>query len=99
MFGGMPRIFFDPAVAQGAMNERRGLRQFRNGGDTPPEPDDLFVFSGVYRHVGIVSEVTSNSMEIMQQNIYRKPRQRFDLIATNGGFKVQSTSLLGWLRK
>ena len=96
---GHAKDFFDAAVAQGGVNQRRGLRQFRNGGEVAPELDDLFVFGGAYGHVGIVSEVTSNSVEIVQQNIYRKPRARFGLVATNGTFVVKSKGLLGWLRK
>jgi surface antigen len=96
---GHAKDFFDPAVSQGGVNQRRGLRQFRNGGDVGPVVDDLFVFDGRYGHVGIVSEVTSNSVEIVQQNIYQKPRQRFDLVMTNGMFTVRSGALMGWLRK
>jgi surface antigen len=96
---GHAKDFFDPAVPQGGMNQRRALRQFRNGADVAPEPDDLFVFGGAYGHVGIVSEVSSNAVEIVQQNIYRKPRARFGLARTNGTFVVESKSLMGWLRK
>jgi surface antigen len=96
---GHAKEFFDPNVAQGGINQRRGLRQFRNGGDVAPAVDDLFVFTGNYGHVGIVSDVTSNSVEIVQQNIYQKPRQRFEMVATNGVFNVRSPILLGWLRK
>src|SRR4051812_4334378 len=62
---GHAKDFFDGSIPQGGMNERRGLRQFRNGGDAMPALDDLFVFNGGYGHVGIVSEVTSNSVEIV----------------------------------
>lgn len=96
---GHAKEFFDATVPQGGMNARRGLVQFQNGGNVAPLVDDLFVFTGGYGHVGIVSEVNSNSVEIVQQNIYKTPRQRFDLIATNGNFTVQSKALLGWLRK
>jgi surface antigen len=96
---GNAKDFFDPAVAQGGMNNRRGLRQYYNGSNAPPVADDLFVFSGRFGHVGIVSEVTSNSVEIVQQNIYRKPRARFPLTVTNGCCFVGSANLLGWLRK
>ena len=96
---GHAKDFFDPAVAQGGVNQRRGLRQFRNGADAAPEVDDLFVFGGMYGHVGIVSEVTSNSVEMVQQNIYGKPRARFEMVATNGNFTVQAGGLMGWLRK
>jgi surface antigen len=96
---GHAKEFFDSTTPQGGLNAKRGLRQYQNGGDVAPRVDDLFVFTGGYGHVGIVSEVTSNSVEIVQQNIYKKPRQRFELIATNGAFRVQSTTLMGWLRR
>jgi len=96
---GHAKDFFDPAVAQGEMNGRRGLRQFYNGSNAPPAVDDLFVFTGAYGHVGIVSELTSNSVEIVQQNIYGKPRARFAITMTNGCHTVLSGNLLGWLRK
>jgi hypothetical protein len=95
---GHAKDFFDPAVPQGAINQRRGLAQFRNGGDVAPALDDLFVFNGGFGHVGIVREVGSNYVEIAQQNIYRRPRQRFEMTATNGTFTVQSVNLFGWLR-
>lgn len=96
---GHAKDFFDPTVAHGAMNSRRGLKQYYNGSNAPPAADDLFVFSGRFGHVGIVSEVTSNSVEIVQQNIYGKPRARFALSVTNGCYMVGADNLMGWLRK
>jgi surface antigen len=96
---GHAKDFFDATVPQGGLNKKRGLTQFRNGGDVSPMPDDLFIFDGGYGHVGIVSEVGTNFVEIAQQNIYRKPRQRFTLTTTNGTYRVEAGNLLGWLRK
>ena len=96
---GHAKDFFDPAVAQGGMNPRRGLRQFYNGSNAPPIVDDVFVFTGRYGHVGIVSNVSSNAVEIFQQNIYGKPRARFGVSVTNGCYTVASGNLMGWLRK
>jgi surface antigen len=95
---GHAKDFFDATVPHGGLNKKRGLTQFRNGGDVSPAPDDLFIFGGGYGHVGIVSEVGTNFVEIAQQNIYRKPRQRFGMTATNGTYRVESVNLLGWLR-
>jgi hypothetical protein len=95
---GHAKDFFDPSTAQGALNQRRGLLQFRNGTSESPAPDDLLIFGGGYGHVAIVREVGSNYVEVAQQNIYRRPRQRFELVATNNTFHIQSANLLGWLR-
>lgn len=96
---GHAKDFFDPAVEQGGLNARRGLIQFRNGGNDAPAVDDLFVFDGGYGHVAIVSEVGSNFVEMAQQNIYGHPRARLEMTATNGNFVVRPSNVLGWLRK
>jgi surface antigen len=96
---GHAKDFFDPAVAQGGLNARRGLVQFRNGGNEAPALDDLVVFDGGFGHVAIVSEVGSNFVEVAQQNIYRRPRARLEVTATNGNFVVRPSNVLGWLRK
>jgi hypothetical protein len=95
---GHAKDFFDETLAQGALNKKRGLLQFHNGGNMAPRVDDLLVFSGTYGHVAIVSEVGSNFVEVVQQNIYKKPRARFELISTNKNFRIGANNLLGWLR-
>lgn len=96
---GHAKDFFDPMVAQGGVNARRGLVQFQNGGDVAPAVDDLVVFDGVYGHVAIVSRVDSNVVEVVQQNIYGRPRALLEVTETNGEFVVRPKNVLGWLRK
>jgi surface antigen len=59
----------------------------------------LVVFDGVYGHVAIVSRVESNVVEVVQQNIYRRPRALLEVTATNGVCVVRPKNVLGWLRK
>ena len=98
---GHAKSFFDENLADGATNQRRGLVQYRNGSTEKPRPDDLLVFTDTkYGHVAIVAEVTGNELEVIQQNIFGKPRQRFSLITTNGHFFVREPrGPAGWLRK
>jgi surface antigen len=95
---GHAKDFFDTDIPQGALNTHRGLTQYRNGGNESPAVDDLLVFSGAYGHVAIVTEVGSNYVQVAQQNIYKRPRQRFELIATNGTFTIRPAAAMGWLR-
>ncbi|MDR3602276.1 MAG: CHAP domain-containing protein [Desulfosporosinus sp.] len=97
---GNAKDFYNPLVPQGGMNSQRGLIQYRNGGNEKPEPDDILVFTNVpYGHVAIVTKVTRNSIEVIQQN-EKYPRQLFTLTVNNNHFFV-GTNLkpVGWLRK
>jgi surface antigen len=96
---GHAKDFFEESVEQGGLNKRRGLVQFRNGGGERPAVDDLVVFDGAYGHVAIISEVGSNYVEVVQQNIYGRPRERFEWEWTNGAAKFQLKKVKGWLRK
>jgi len=97
---GNAKDFFDPSVPQGGLNEQRGLIQYINGGNEKPEPDDILVFTNVpFGHVAIVTKVTTNFIEVIQQN-EKSLRQVFTLTINNHHFFV-GTSLkpVGWLRK
>jgi hypothetical protein len=97
---GHARDYFDPALPDGALNPRRGLLQYRNGATTRPQPDDLLVFRDTsFGHVAVVREVTGHSLEVVQQNILGKPRQRFSLLASNNcWFVTGPRQPAGWLR-
>lgn len=102
---GHAKDFFDPALADGALNGKRNLLQFRNGGETKPAPEDLAVFAPTiwnrYGHVAIVSRVTDAELEIIQQNPgpFGSPRETFALQQTAGRWTVADERFLGWLRK
>ena len=97
---GHAKDFWDEAVAPGAISTRRGLVQHRNGGRVPPLAGDLMVFTnGGYGHVAIVTEVTSNHIEVIQQNIPGRTRDKFVLKTASGTNWVgQGYAPAGWLR-
>ena len=98
---GHAKSFFDESLDDGAMNERRGLLQYRNGSSVGPKVNDLVVFTDTkYGHVAIVSFVSTDSVEIVQQNILSGTRARLLLVVSNGGFYVTTPRHpAGWLRK
>ncbi len=94
--------FFDPNIPSGEINVARGLRQFRNGGLIPPQPDDIIVFGELthYGHIAIVTNVTPTSVEMIQQNFSTGPRSSLPLNRNEGAYWVGNEQLLatGWLR-
>ncbi len=99
---GHAKSFFDAEVPQGALNVKRDLLQFVNGGDVPPQIDDLMVWQNdTYGHVAIVSKVLENEVEVIQQNVLSGTRERLPLTKTkDGGYFVGDGkwSPAGWLR-
>ncbi len=101
---GHAKQFFDPAIADGAVNRRRGLLQYLNGSESKPRPDDLLVFGpsllNPYGHVAIVSAVTDSSIEIVQQNPgpFRSSRETLPLRADGKRWRCENHRVLGWLR-
>ena len=98
---GNAKDFFDNSVPQGELNKSRDLIQYRNEGNVKPEPDDLIVFSGnIFGHVAIVTEVTEDYVEVIQQNVYSKTREKYDLTEKDGKYIVgKYKKIVGWLRK
>jgi len=98
---GHAQSFFDENLPDGAVNSRRGLVQYRNGSTNKPCADDLLVFTDTkYGHVGIVTQVGKDSLEIIQQNILSGTRQQFTLVASNGHYFLSAPRRpAGWLRK
>ena len=98
---GHARSFFDDTLPDGALNQRRGLVQFTDGSTISPRADDLVVFNDTkFGHVAIITRVGANSLEVIQQNIFGKPRQQFTIVATNGHYYITAPRRpAGWLRK
>jgi len=96
---GDAKDFFDPWVGQGAINPKRGLRQFWNGCDEAPRVDDLVVWNeGNYGHVAIISRVGTNEVELVQQNVRQGSRLRLPLLR-DGGYRILGNNgPAGWLR-
>jgi len=96
---GHAKDFFDPAVKQGGLNKRRGLLQFKNDDTEKPKVNDILVFGGKYGHVAIVTNVSGNEVEVIQQNIYMQPREKFKLAVKNGICSIgDKRKPNGWLR-
>jgi surface antigen len=98
---GHAKSFFDEKLPDGALNSRRGLIQYQNGSTNKPWLDDLIVFTDTkFGHVAIVTTVTENSLEVIQQNILSGTRRQFSLVTSNGHYFVTDPRRpAGWLRK
>lgn len=101
---GHAKDFFDTTLEDGSYNKKRDLIQFSNPSETKPASGDLLVFRGTianrFGHVAIISMVSDNKIEIIQQNPgpYGKSRVTFDLNNIDGKWKIENNQLLGWLR-
>lgn len=102
---GHAKDFFDKTLRDGQKNKPRGLTQYTNPSQTKPKINDIIIFDGTvfnrYGHVAIISNVTDNEIEIIQQNPgqFGKSREQITLIGINGKWKINNGRILGWLRK
>lgn len=100
---GNARDYFDPAVADGAINPARGLLQYRNGSATGPQVEDILLYGpwpgNPYGHLAIVTDVDADSIEIIQQNPGPNghSRRRYPLKTGSGGLRVDQPRVVGWL--
>ncbi|NOS93771.1 MAG: CHAP domain-containing protein [Cyclobacteriaceae bacterium] len=102
---GHAKDFFDPAIADGKKSKKRNLIQYSNPSKTKPKVNDLLIFDGTiynqYGHVAIISGVTENEIEIIQQNPgpSGSSRANFAIEKKDDKWVVINSSVLGWLRK
>jgi len=103
---GHAKSFFIKGLKDGAYNSERNLTQFSNGSKSKPQKGDLIIFDASlfnsYGHVAIISNVTENSVEIIQQNPgqFTPSRKSYSLHYSKvKGWAFYSNRILGWLRK
>ena len=102
---GHAKDFFVKGVADGKMVKHRNLHQYTNPSASKPKVNDLLVYDGnafnKYGHVAIVSKVTDNKVEIIQQNpgALAPSRETYKLSKKDGKWKIEKSKALGWLRK
>jgi surface antigen len=102
---GHAKDFYNPSISDGNLNPDRGLIQCTNPSSMKPQIGDLIVMgattSNEYGHVAIVSYVSDDTIEIIQQNagVYGNSRANFELVQSQGKWKIISDRILGWLRK
>ncbi len=96
---GHAKHYFKPSLPDGAFNKARGLYQYRNPGKKKPEVGDIVVFNyGRYGHVAIVSRTGKDFVEVIQQNVGTRTRDRFPLTKQrNGLWKIGNSFVSGWL--
>lgn len=94
---GHAKDIFNPHLNDGALNRERGLIQYLNGGNTPPQLDDIIVFNNTrYGHVAIITKVKRNKVEIIQQNVPHRPRQTLKMIVENGRYRITGNAAHLW---
>lgn len=102
---GNAKDFFDDTIADGSLNIKRNLMQYKNPGKTKPAVGDLIIFDGHvgnrYGHVAIISAVGENKIEIIQQNPgpFAKSRVNISYHLKDNQYEIQNKRVLGWLRK
>lgn len=102
---GNAKDFFKLDLADGETNSDRNLIQYTNPSKSKPKVSDIIVFSGtesnIYGHVAIISNVTENEVEIIQQNAgpFDSSREKFELKFQDNKWEILNKRILGWLRK
>ncbi len=97
---GHAKSFFDKNLADGALNNKRELYQYRNGGVQPPKSGDIIVFAPTllnrFGHVAIISKVEQSSIEYIGQN--HSPFSKAHKTLNRHEADVMDKRVLGWLR-
>lgn len=97
--------FYDKKIKDGRLNKDRNLFQYSNPSSKKPKKGDLIVMdktsSNPYGHVAIVSRVTENSIQLVQQNPgpLAPSRVKMKVNRINDKYQVENKRVLGWLRK
>ena len=93
--------YFDAGLVDGKINEKRGMVQYVNGGSIKPQKDDILVMGGTkYGHIAIITEVTGDRIETIQQNKFIFTRAKYKLEIKNGKYFIRGLFIkpVGWLR-
>lgn len=102
---GHAKDFYNHSLKDGTPNRDRNLIQYSNGSRTKPKVNDLLIFDKTafnpYGHVAIISKVTDNKVEIIQQNPgpFISSRETFKLTKKDNKWHIHQGKILGWLRK
>ena len=98
---GHAKDFFDKELKDGEFNKKRGLIQYSNPSMIKPQVDDIIIFKAAfynpYGHIAIISKVSDSEIEIVQQNVWKKTREKFPLNYSEGRWKIVSDRIAGRL--
>lgn len=99
---GHAKSFFNKDLGDVAYNSDRAMMQYKNVRYDRPQVNDILVYDSYknnpFGHIGIVAEVGSDYIYIIQQNVGKKTRQKLKLVEYNGIHTVADFDVLGWLR-
>ncbi len=101
---GNAKDFYNKNLPDASYNEQRALVQYENPSLKKPQVDDIIVFDGHlgnrYGHIAIISVVSENKIEIIQQNPGPNDpsREELKLEFENGRWHVLHKRCLGWMR-
>ena len=88
-----------------------GFLSYRNGGGTPPAPDDLIVFEELpgqpgLPHLGIASRASGGLLDVIEQNGASEGTVSLAVVSADGHYRVSPAGtadtgykVIGWLRK
>lgn len=100
---GHAKDFFDKSLGDRGFNKGRGLMQYRNVREYKPKVEDILVYDAYpgnrFGHVAIVSKVSDDEIELVQQNIGKRTRIKIPLVNFYQYWTVADYNILGWLRK
>jgi surface antigen len=100
---GNAKDYFDANLEDVAFNTTRGLWQYRNIRESKPKEGDILVYGpnkfNRFGHVAIIASVTDDEIEIVQQNMGLRSRQKIKLVHFQQYWTVADYNVLGWLRK
>ncbi len=90
--------YFQVQIADGELNSERGLVQCTNPSNYEISIGDILIFSGGYGHVAIVSDVQSEYIEVVQQNVGVTSRDEFYKRQNQETVMIEDMRILGWLK-
>jgi hypothetical protein len=99
---GHAKDFYDPKLKDGEENKKRNLTRYSNPNRIKPKVNDLLIFdrtiSNKYGHAAIISNVTDNEIEIIQQNpeLFSKSREVFLISKLTGKWEIKNSGVLGF---
>ena len=103
---GHAKSFFDTNVSDGQLNTQRNLTQYTNPSISKPKESDLIIMDGTisnqYGHVAIISSVSEDEIEIIQQNPGPFSSSRISISLSKidqNKWIIENKRILGWLRK
>lgn len=100
---GHAKDYFDKSLLDGQKNKARNLYQYTNASRSKPKVNDLLIYNASifnkFGHVSIISNVSDQEIEVIQQNVGPISREKFQLFYKNGLWKIKNSRIVGWLRK